>query len=103
MTGSVEKVPFFGDLPVIGSLFRYDSRSHNKTNLVVFLRPRILRDPEAYGSITSDRYQDVIGELKKADAHPSPLIPSAELKEDSLPNVPDKIGKGGVAAEVQKK
>jgi len=53
---SVQKVPLLGDIPLLGWLFRYTKSSHNKRNLMVFLRPTILRD-EAQGSrITFDKY-----------------------------------------------
>ncbi|WP_417068273.1 type II secretion system secretin GspD [Niveibacterium terrae] len=105
VTGSVEKVPFFGDLPVLGSLFRYDSRSHSKTNMVVFLRPRILRDPEAYGAMTTDRYQDIIGTLKKADPHPNKMMPKLEEPDIVVPRMlqgdAEKAG-SAAASEAQK-
>ncbi len=43
----VQKVPVLGDLPLLGGLFRYKTRSHNKTNLMVFLRPTLVRDSAA--------------------------------------------------------
>jgi len=53
---SVQKVPLLGDIPYLGWLFSYTKSSHNKRNLMVFLRPTILRD-EAQGSrITFDKY-----------------------------------------------
>lgn len=61
-----DKVPLLGDLPLIGSLFRYETRKRTKTNLMVFLRPKIIRDMEGYQKLTSDRYDYVIGEQKKA-------------------------------------
>jgi type IV pilus assembly protein PilQ len=42
--GDVTKVPFLGDIPVLGHLFRTDSRQDAKTELLVFLTPRIVRD-----------------------------------------------------------
>ena len=42
--GDVTKVPFLGDIPVLGHLFRTDSRQDTKTELLVFLTPRIVRD-----------------------------------------------------------
>jgi type IV pilus assembly protein PilQ len=39
---TITKVPFFGDIPVLGYLFRNDSRSDNKTELLVFITPRIV-------------------------------------------------------------
>jgi general secretion pathway protein D len=55
--GSSGKVPLLGDIPYIGYLFRSDSRTHAKTNLMVFMRPVILRDAAAPTSLTGDRYE----------------------------------------------
>ncbi len=49
-------VPFLGSLPGIGALFRYESRTRTKTNLMVFLRPHIVRDSRDGASVTLDRY-----------------------------------------------
>lgn len=43
---SVRKVPFLGEFPVLGSLFRYDSRSTVRSELLIFLTPRIVNGPE---------------------------------------------------------
>lgn len=51
------KVPLLGDIPLIGWLFRYDNRKSNKTNLMVFIRPSILRTAVASQGLTQDRYQ----------------------------------------------
>lgn len=61
-----DKVPLLGDIPVVGSLFRYETRKRTKTNLMVFLRPQIVRDAAGYQKLTEDRYDYVIGEQKKA-------------------------------------
>jgi len=53
---SNEAVPWLGSLPGIGALFRNERRSINKTNLMVFLRPYIIRDSAAGRSITLNRY-----------------------------------------------
>ena len=49
-------VPLLGDIPVLGNLFRYDTRSRRKTNLMVFLRPHIVRNARDSAGITLDRY-----------------------------------------------
>lgn len=49
-------VPVLGDVPVLGNLFRYDKRSRSKTNLMVFLRPHIVRTAQDSAGITLDRY-----------------------------------------------
>ena len=42
-TDGTQKLPFLGDIPIVGALFRYDTRARSKTNLMVFLRPTIVR------------------------------------------------------------
>jgi general secretion pathway protein D len=54
---SVDKVPVLGDLPYVGSLFKYESRNRKRTNLMIFLRPVILKDEKAAASLTADRYE----------------------------------------------
>src|SRR5690606_37763415 len=62
-------VPLLGDIPVLGNLFRYDTRSHRKTNLMVFLRPHIVRDARDSAGITLDRYNY----MRAAQANLPPL------------------------------
>ncbi|GAA0791596.1 type II secretion system secretin GspD [Cupriavidus gilardii] len=58
----VQKVPGLGDLPWIGGLFRYENKSRAKTNLLVFLRPYVMRTSGATDRITQDRYGYIRGE-----------------------------------------
>jgi general secretion pathway protein D len=58
-TDTRSKVPLLGDIPVLGQLFRSETRSRKKTNLMVFLRPVVLRNQEASNQLSMDRY-DVI-------------------------------------------
>ncbi|RPH66295.1 MAG: type II secretion system protein GspD [Burkholderiales bacterium] len=84
--GNEDKVPGLGDVPVVGQLFRYDSRRRVKTNLLVFLRPVIVRDgSDAYG-ITADRY-DYIRGLRGDSALPSHwALP--DMKPAPMPAMP---------------
>lgn len=83
VSDGVSKVPGLGDLPLIGGLFRYNTRSRTKTNLMVFLRPTVLREVEGSEALTSSRYDYIRGEqMKAAPAHriilpdyPSPSLP----------------------------
>jgi general secretion pathway protein D len=78
----IEKVPLLGDIPLLGYLFRYETRKHTKTNLVVFLRPVVLRDGVAHSKASAERYRQMIGEQKetKPPAHPVlPEYPAPEL------------------------
>jgi general secretion pathway protein D len=52
-----EKVRGLGDIPIIGNLFKYKTRSRAKRNLMVFLRPIVVRSKEQNDSISMDRYQ----------------------------------------------
>jgi|SRR5450830_54431 len=53
---SVERVPGLASLPVLGNLFKYNKRSRTKTNLMVFLRPVVIRNMEQSISLATDRY-----------------------------------------------
>ena len=106
----VEKVPGLGDLPLIGGLFKYNTRSRNKTNLMVFLQPTLIRTAQGADSITRDRYDYILGEQLKAKPDPSalpdlgsPTLPPREgavrpgadkpapaVRPDAAPRVPSK-------------
>jgi general secretion pathway protein D len=70
---SEEKVRGLGDIPVLGNLFKYKTRSRQKTNLMIFLRPVVVRSKEDSNVIAADRY----------DFMRSSGI-SAQPKEDSI-------------------
>jgi general secretion pathway protein D len=48
-----------GDLPVVGALFRNEQRSRKKTNLMVFLRPIVIRDDATSDALVQDRYEAI--------------------------------------------
>jgi general secretion pathway protein D len=58
-SGSAGKVPLLGDLPLIGGLFRSDNRTRTKSNLMVFLRPVVIRSQQAATDLTLDRYESI--------------------------------------------
>jgi general secretion pathway protein D len=53
---TIEKVPFLGDLPGIGQLFRSKAKQRTKTNLMIFIRPTVLRTPEDSRKVAERRY-----------------------------------------------
>jgi general secretion pathway protein D len=53
------QVPVLGDIPVVGNLFKSRQESRSRRTLFVFLRPTILRDPRAAGTVTQDKYQQL--------------------------------------------
>ncbi|GAA5785837.1 type II secretion system secretin GspD [Chitiniphilus shinanonensis] len=57
LSNGQSRVPGLGDIPGLGQLFRYESRDWQKTNLMIFLRPYILRDGKASEALSNSRYQ----------------------------------------------
>ncbi|MBS0453630.1 MAG: type II secretion system secretin GspD [Proteobacteria bacterium] len=56
---NVDKIPLAGDIPVVGALFRNETRSRKKTNLMIFLRPVVMRDTSTTDAVTYDRYEAI--------------------------------------------
>jgi len=75
-TDGVGKVPLLGDIPLLGSLFRYRSRTRAKTNLMVFLRPTVLRNGQGADTVTSERYDYILGEQNRSSSAPGPAFPA---------------------------
>lgn len=77
------RVPLLGSIPFLGALFRYETRQHTKTNLMVFIRPYVLRNKNAANSLTQDRYEYLRTEQSKSQLPwrivlpdmPVPLLP----------------------------
>lgn len=78
-----DKVPGLGDIPLLGNLFKSEKRHRVKTNLMVFLRPVVLRNAAAADSLTGDRY-DYIRNAQGAAALPSRLF-LPDIKSPLLP------------------
>jgi general secretion pathway protein D len=85
--GGVEKIPFLGDIPYLGALFRYDSRKRQRSNLIVFLRPEIMRDRDSYNNVTQIRFQHVVREQGRLEAPTGLLRNEAPLPLPALPGV----------------
>jgi general secretion pathway protein D len=79
-SASVDKVPVLGDIPYLGSLFRYQTRSHRRTNLMIFLRPIVLKDSATTAEVTNDRYQYIRGLQSEMSVPPSLLLPDVPIK-----------------------
>ena len=81
--GNQEKVPVLGDVPFFGNLFRSETRSRKKTNLMVFLRPVVVRDAAAVDTLSLDRY-----ELMRSGQKEQQPVPSPVLQINSAPVLP---------------
>ncbi len=74
-SGSVGKVPLLGDIPFLGALFRSDNRTRSKSNLMVFLKPVVIRTQEAATSLSLDRYDSIRAQQKEAQPEASRVMP----------------------------
>ncbi|MBW5825718.1 type II secretion system secretin GspD [Yersinia kristensenii] len=54
----INKVPFLGDIPLIGRLFQQRKENIEKSNLILFIRPTILRETNDYSKVTADKYAE---------------------------------------------
>ncbi|WP_446731475.1 type II secretion system secretin GspD [Pseudomonas sp. PSKL.D1] len=57
LSTSDQRVPVLGDIPYLGRLFRSDASKNTKQNLMVFIRPRILRDAPSLAGLSEDKYR----------------------------------------------
>ncbi len=77
-SGAGSQVPLFGDIPVIGWLFKSESRSRSKKNLMVFLRPVVVRDAAASDALSNNRYQQMMGLQQNAQPGFNPILGSGQ-------------------------
>jgi len=108
----IEKVPLAGDIPVVGNLFKNETRSREKNNLMMFLRPVVMRDAASTEAFAFDRYDQIRAlqvqaqpdtgnpTLNKVDAAPilpdtpltrAPRAPSGSLREEGTQLIPPPI------------
>ncbi|PJO35544.1 type II secretion system protein GspD [Delftia acidovorans] len=71
-----DRIPLLGDIPVLGNLFRNTNRKRNKTNLMVFLRPVVMRDATATNQVSSERYEAIRAQQQSLQPEPSALLRS---------------------------
>jgi general secretion pathway protein D len=83
---TLQRVPFLGDLPVIGNLFRSRGRSRGRTNLMVFIRPTILRSAEDSRAMSARRYDYIRGQQLIATPEHEPSLD--ELVRDYMGTTP---------------
>jgi general secretion pathway protein D len=77
-TDGSSKIPWLGDLPLIGALFRYDNKSRTRTNLMVFIRPTVLRNNEENNIFSNNKLDDL--EEKRKNFVQAPML----LKKENL-------------------
>lgn len=75
---SVSKVPILGDIPFLGNLFKSTTTSKTKRNLMVFIRPTIVRDGITMNDISKRKYNYIRAEQLKRQSEGIPLMPFSE-------------------------
>ena len=97
-----QRVPVLGDIPVLGLLFRYNKTTKVKTNLMVFIHPKIMKDDAMLRSLTNEKYNYIRAKqlairergVSLMDEEMSPLLP--EFKEFlTLPPAYDEATEAG--------
>jgi general secretion pathway protein D len=95
-----DKIPLLGDIPGLGNFFRYNTRRHGKTNLMVFLRPLVVRDSKAAANVTHPRYDHIRNTQNAASTSgDKPLVPEVDAAMRPLVARPlNTMGPGTPAA-----
>lgn len=100
---STQGIPILSDIPLLGRLFRNDVVTVTKSNLLVFIRPTIIRDDEDLIGATAEKYRFIREQqierrergLMFLDDGNLPVLPSWEEQIQQLPEVPaDDRGDG---------
>jgi type II secretion system protein D len=87
---SENKVPLVGDIPVVGSLFRFDQSQRRSTELLVILTPRIIRTPRDFRDV-SLMQRDASG-IVPSEVLTAPIMRGLRIKEEDLPADGDEFG-----------
>ncbi len=93
---SNQQVPVLGSIPIVGNLFRTRGTEKVKTNLLIFIRPQILRDADQSWSVTNEKYNYIRNIQLGSEGESVPLMPGADrpvlrpLDETSRQPMPPK-------------
>jgi general secretion pathway protein D len=89
VTESEDRVPGLGAIPIIGNLFKSRSGSRQKKNLVVFIRPRIMRDADTTESTSEAKYNDLRRQQQSITGGHITLLPGEH--QPVVPAIPSGI------------
>ncbi len=73
-----QQVPILGSIPIVGNLFRTRGTEKVKTNLLIFIRPQILRDADRAWAVTNEKYNYIRNIQLGSEGESIPLMPGAE-------------------------
>ena len=101
---TVQKVPFLGDIPILGAMFRYKRNVKDKKNLMVFLHPTILRDGAITSQISSSKYrairkQQIASRGENLEETAKSLAPIMPRVEELVAPIREKIKAGERAVD----
>ncbi|MDP9931344.1 general secretion pathway protein D [Variovorax paradoxus] len=85
---TIEKVPLAGDIPVFGNLFKNEVRSRTKSNLMMFLRPAVMRDGASAEAFSYDRYDEIRGMQQRAQPNTDNIMLRGVDSAPVLPEAP---------------
>jgi len=86
---SVSKVPILGDIPILGHLFKSTNTTKRKRNLIVFIRPTIIRDGVNMNKLSFNKYNFIRGEQMKEQKDGIELMPNSDVP--LLPSWDDEL------------
>lgn len=87
LSNEVDKVPGVGNVPVVGNLFKYQNRNRTKTNLMVFLRPHIVRESDTDG-VFADKYEMMRKQEEINQPRPSGVL--SDMATDPMVPLPPR-------------
>jgi general secretion pathway protein D len=107
LTETEQRVPILGSIPLVGELFRSRTTDNNKNNLMVFIRPKILRDAQQYALETDSKYRS-IRDMQKERAEDGvslmpgesrPILPEEDILGTVRPSTEASEGKSDDGAQ----
>ncbi len=96
---TVSWVPVLGKIPIIGALFRNKTKRAVKRNLMVFLKPRIIRTPEDLAKYSRQKYEDVRRDTQVYANKSADLLVLAEAEPPILLEYDKSVGEGTITTE----
>ena len=104
-----QKVPILGDIPFLGRLFRTDAVQVTKSNLLVFIRPTIIRDNEQLAGATAEKYRYIRDQqalrrergLMFLDDENLPILPDWEQQIQQLEEIKEQDAEAAVPVEAE--
>ena len=103
LVDTVEWVPFLGKIPVLGALFRNKSKRAVKRNLMVFLKPRIIRSPEDLKRYSKDKYDEVRRDSMEFANQSDDFLVLPEAEPPVLVKYDESVDDGMMGSEARKR